>query len=157
MDRKRLALLIAVAVLAVVGYAAGAFGRPADDQGGTSAWRDRLAGRSSSDALQPADLRRTSGTCQWEGAVLRVPAGCTLTVAPRDSGVTRPLMPPVRQASLRSSEPVRVAMLVEGKRIEMDLDPGKDLRLTAGPAGAQLTLACRAAAPTPCLVTLVGG
>ncbi len=148
MDRKRLVVVIALAVLAIIGYAAGALGR--SDDGAGADWRQRLAGPADADPLRPGDLRRISGSCQWDGQVLRVPSSCTLRVDPLAQQLTTR---PVRTATLRSTERVHVVLVVEGKRIELDLDPGKDLRVTAGPAGTDLALACLAPAPTQCLLT----
>lgn len=150
MDRKRPVLLLVLAALALIGYAAGALASPGPD--GDATWRERLTGRTTADPLQPVDLRRTSGTCTWEGSVLRVPGSCALTVDPLDQRVT---LHPVRAATLHAGHPVHVVLVVEGKRIEMDLEAGEDLRVTAGPAGTQLALGCLAA-PTPCQLTLVG-
>ena len=149
-ERKRLLVVGAIAVVAVLVFVVGVgFG---GRQGGADRWQDRLSGVGVGEALTTSDLVRTSGDCDVTGQQVVVQGACAFEVAA--TGGRFALGSPTRRVTLvNGPTPLRLTMTVEDQDIEVDLDPGEDVRLTMGRSRGSLALRCLGA--FDCGVTLV--
>lgn len=140
-DRRRLVVLGALAVLAllVLLVGAGFGGRDA----GAGGWQERLRGLGAGGDLTTSHLVLRSGDCRVGGQQIAVRTACVLEVQP--AGGRFSLGAPTRRATLENGPaPLGVTMTVEGQEIEVDLEAGEDVLLTIGRSGGTLALECEA-------------
>jgi hypothetical protein len=149
--RKPIIVTVVIGVVVVLVFALGVGFGGGGDAGGSRGWQDRLAGIGGAGELAAEDVALGAG-CQRDGAAIRFSGECAITVAPRGGGLA--LASPVRRAELTiGDEPIRLRLVLEGQVISQDVDPGDVQRLTFGPKGGTLTLACGTLVG-PCVVAL---
>lgn len=147
-DRRPLVVLGVLAVVAIAVFATGAV---AGARGGAPAWDNPFGAFRPGDALRPAELTVDSGACVV-GAGISFVGGCVLRVAPVAGGW--PWQRVTRTARLVAEKgTVRVSLVVQGRPLTTDLDPGKDVRVVFTTDGGRLGLACLAVGG--CRVALV--
>jgi hypothetical protein len=135
-------VVAALGVVAVLVFVLGVGLGAGEHDAGAGAWSDRLRGLGGGTALTTADLVPGGGACAVDGQVVTFSGGCAFDVPA--AGGRFGLGPPTRRATLVvGAAPVRLALLVEGQEIQVDLDPGDAQDLTFGRSGGRLALACR--------------
>ncbi|MBO1031403.1 hypothetical protein IPV09_08645 [Tessaracoccus sp. SD287] len=137
-DRKPLIVLLGLALLVLVLFAAGVVGagrRPAAET--NPSWFGAPRGGQ----LEPDALVLVSGACSVSGSSLNLNGGCAFEVTPVQGGL--PWSDAVRRAKLRvTGGVVIVAVRIQGRTMSTTLDPGEDVRLVFTRDGGPLTLGC---------------
>ncbi|UZX04933.1 hypothetical protein F8G81_21790 [Arthrobacter sp. CDRTa11] len=141
-SRKPLLVVGVCAVIAVLVLVLGVSCGSGDDGDGAAAkeWQESFGEAAGGADLTAGDLKAGGDNCTVSESRLIVSGSCVFVV--KDFGAAFGLGPPTKRGTLVPQQDVAIELLVQGSRIEQDIEAGKDIPLTFGTSGGRLGVTC---------------